>query len=679
MKTGNIGIRNLADIGVADIDVYGTDRRKKNNLFVATEKVKLRIGVFFDGTGNNRFNSENGYYNSSYYKNKLPLDTSNEKLYDKIKSENSSFWNSYSNIALLHDLYEEKKGRSKESNPEYQEVQLKFYIQGIGTKQDEVDDAPGLALGEGNFGVVERVKQACNEIVKSIKKSLDDIKDGKEIEISSIQFDVFGFSRGAAAARHFCNEVLKTKSIAEIISKRNNEKTNTTTKVKSINSTKIDNVKVVKPRNQMLSPTNTGSYLETVFNNTFKQQYPRENITIEFLGIFDTVISQMLEKYGIIDLIKDRKKFYDVASNLAINASLYRPTAPIKEKIIELGIEKALKVIKEKTDINPDDIPKINPSLSYPQIKKVFHIVANSEWRENFPITAVSDAKYYKEIFMPGAHSDIGGGYANTIVEKNILHFMDVSVKATDDVKQKMKIFREKLEQWYLDHQYCKNDASQKEIEWIETHHVLITLKHSTSFLYEMKDKSFMGNETEIINGDSTYTLIAKHYELHSTRTISNKLSLVSMNVMKHMAQSYGGVPFLDLSDSKLIPKPQHPEEYIIPDELYAYCEHMKKIAESGWKTKPDGSIEEYKDLFLNFKKKIYNLDLETYRLILNKFVHLSANYNKPLFSLLDHKQIAYTNVPQFNNKDEKEFQNPPYKRLFYTPKLSTSDKNNSH
>ncbi|WP_308006492.1 M12 family metallo-peptidase [uncultured Chryseobacterium sp.] len=30
MKTGNIGIRNLADIGIADIDVYGTNRRKKN-------------------------------------------------------------------------------------------------------------------------------------------------------------------------------------------------------------------------------------------------------------------------------------------------------------------------------------------------------------------------------------------------------------------------------------------------------------------------------------------------------------------------------------------------------------------------------------------------------------------------------------------------------------------------
>lgn len=122
--------------------------------------------------------------------------------------------------------------------------------------------------------------------------------------------------------------------------------------------------------------------MEIVFNKKFKYQYPQNEVTIEFLGIFDTVISQMLEKYGIIDLIKDRKKFYDAASDLAINASIYSPASGMIEKLIELGIEEALKIIKKETNINPDDIPKINPSLSYPQIRKVFHITANSEWRE---------------------------------------------------------------------------------------------------------------------------------------------------------------------------------------------------------------------------------------------------------------------------------------------------------
>jgi hypothetical protein len=145
------------------------------------------------------------------------------------------------------------------------------------------------------------------------------------------------------------------------------------------------------------------------------------------------------------------------------------------------------------------------------------------------------------------------------------------------------------------------------------------------------------------------------------------------------MAQNYGNVPFFEPDDSKLIPKPQHPEEYNLPEELSVYLEQMKKIAESGWRKKPDGKPEEYKNLFLDFQNKIYKLDPEIYRLILNKYVHLSANYNNPIISQLDHKQFAYTNVPQFNKKDEKEFQNPPYKRLFYTPKLSLQDTNNSH
>lgn len=70
MKIGNIGIKNPADIGISDIDVYGTNE-KKYEAFERTEKVKLRIGVFFDGTGNNKFNSDSVYYNKKYHKELL--------------------------------------------------------------------------------------------------------------------------------------------------------------------------------------------------------------------------------------------------------------------------------------------------------------------------------------------------------------------------------------------------------------------------------------------------------------------------------------------------------------------------------------------------------------------------------------------------------------------------------
>ena len=219
MKTGNIGIRNLVDIGVADIDVYGADKRKLQS-YSRTEKVKLRIGVFFDGTGNNRYNSDAVYYNPKYNPNYKPKPYNHPLQEDevhKIKGfksfvieSGSSYWNSYSNISLLHDLYEEKKDRSKEQNPKFQELQLKVYIQGIGTLRDEEDDKLGSGMGEGDRGVISRVEQACQDIADKIDAAFKSIAKQKPLEIVSIQFDVFGFSRGAAAARHFCNEVLKT-------------------------------------------------------------------------------------------------------------------------------------------------------------------------------------------------------------------------------------------------------------------------------------------------------------------------------------------------------------------------------------------------------------------------------------------------------------------------------------
>ncbi|MFY7845314.1 hypothetical protein [Chryseobacterium gambrini] len=195
---------------MADFDPYGTNKRKYK-AFEKTEKVQLRIGVFFDGTGNNRYNSDTVYYDPKY--NKPPLEQDKIEKIRNFKSfvieSGSSYWNTYSNIALLHDLYEEK--RKWEQDVKFQSLQMKFYIEDIGTLRDEEDDMVGSGMGEGERGVISRVEQACQNIADEIIKvfSARQKTIHKPLEIISIQFDVFGFSRGAAAARHFSNEVLK--------------------------------------------------------------------------------------------------------------------------------------------------------------------------------------------------------------------------------------------------------------------------------------------------------------------------------------------------------------------------------------------------------------------------------------------------------------------------------------
>jgi hypothetical protein len=64
----NIGIRDIASIGIANIDVYHTNNQKNKDIIPKNAiKLKLRIGVFFDGTGNNGYNSD-----AVYYKHELP-------------------------------------------------------------------------------------------------------------------------------------------------------------------------------------------------------------------------------------------------------------------------------------------------------------------------------------------------------------------------------------------------------------------------------------------------------------------------------------------------------------------------------------------------------------------------------------------------------------------------------
>ncbi|MEP6806468.1 MAG: hypothetical protein ABI892_18210, partial [Flavobacterium sp.] len=127
------------------------------------DAVNVYVGMFFDGTGNNRFNSEKTYYskiNSSeaYYKAdtipatfefiKTVRDKQEHEVNVKVKvADRDSYWNPYSNIVKLHDLYKEVTviDDKKEFGGEY--LILKQYVEGIGTKQDEADDVLGSAFG----------------------------------------------------------------------------------------------------------------------------------------------------------------------------------------------------------------------------------------------------------------------------------------------------------------------------------------------------------------------------------------------------------------------------------------------------------------------------------------------------------------------------------------------------
>lgn len=143
------------------------------NASMSCPDVVLELGVFFDGTGNNRDNAGLG--------------------------DEGSYANDLSNVAKLQSLYFEPERDLENACGGYAKRYESLYVEGIGTVRGEDDSRIGSGTGTGSTGVENRVFDAAIRIGQIINR----LSPG--IEPREIVMDVFGFSRGAAAARHFVN------------------------------------------------------------------------------------------------------------------------------------------------------------------------------------------------------------------------------------------------------------------------------------------------------------------------------------------------------------------------------------------------------------------------------------------------------------------------------------------
>ena len=148
------------------------------NIAQSCPKTTLEIGVFFDGTLNNRYN-----------------------VVSRMR-EDGSYQNALSNPALLYDRYK--------NGPTYNEPNAcggvgrafrSIYVEGPGSARGEEDDNAGFAFGQGATGVESRVLWGFRQVLRQIGLM------GGAPALEKVVLDVFGFSRGAAAARHFVNSI----------------------------------------------------------------------------------------------------------------------------------------------------------------------------------------------------------------------------------------------------------------------------------------------------------------------------------------------------------------------------------------------------------------------------------------------------------------------------------------
>lgn len=230
----------------------GLSRQKKNNQAdnqdAATNSQKnskvivkgkgLTVNIFFDGTMNNMFNSELRTKNNP---------TEKDQSSQNFMKDQTSYNNDLSNVALLYMAATQKGGKIEN-----------IYISGAGSATEtednyQLDDGKqGAGLGRGDTGVITRVDKAISDLKILLKK----------FQPEEAYLNVFGFSRGAFFARHFCYKIRKKDQ-----------------KIYSF----FDGV--------------TGSS-EPVIPDSFIHQ---KDLHIHLVGIFDTVSSEGVNHYNDVE------------------------------------------------------------------------------------------------------------------------------------------------------------------------------------------------------------------------------------------------------------------------------------------------------------------------------------------------------------------------------------------
>ncbi|MCP4489283.1 MAG: DUF2235 domain-containing protein [Gammaproteobacteria bacterium] len=263
-------------------------------------RIKIRFSLFFDGTLNNRTNVKEGVNSQAYKDAKSSIG-----LFNDIWGV-GSFENALSNIAKMEEYV----------NKNTDNYIFATYIEGQGTTNFKADSFQGKALGIAKTGVTQRAKKGLLAVVSTLNR----LNKSKIIEELSI--DVFGFSRGAAAARNFLHQAMNTKSRGRIPTRSLRQR------IESIG-------------------------------------FEIDKLEIEFAGLFDTV------------------------SSVGLPSNHKRNTQQLHLDAIS-------------------------------HAKDVVHLVAAEEHRKNFSLTNTNSVGS-KEIYLPGVHSDIGGGYPDNYDESELI------------------------------------------------------------------------------------------------------------------------------------------------------------------------------------------------------------------------------------------------------------------
>jgi len=364
---------------------------------------------------------------------KKELNTSEEENREKYireniladDDENSSFTNGESNISRLYNLY--AGADVKRDKTILPTNRFKLYESGAGThnpyiEEDYEEDSILFGSGFGGEKYLTKDKTGIEaHIIYACIKISEQLRASALGYINELYLDVFGFSRGAATARHFiCSILNEAEKSGENYSIKMKKEKNIFTPFFGDNGiVSIDGKRFYNPLNT--EKRYYGSGRSRIENPYFeKKKITIESINFRFVGLYDTV-----PHFGL-------QQANDFKS---LNLNFFK-------------------------DGNEE------------KIGQVVHLMAKDEFRFNFDAYSIfeninnelqktqgstlSGGKKFEEYFLPGAHSDVGGGY-NPSSETTLL-----TKKYVKDYEQIPEYIKNSIIAWNDKYNWLNTNKIQK-------------------------------------------------------------------------------------------------------------------------------------------------------------------------------------------------------------------------
>lgn len=310
-------------------------------------KLELTYGIFFDGTRNNMKNTEirKKVQGKGEFRN-VAATAEEREIFEKHAEDDNSFGNDFTNVARKYMCTQ--KGT------------YSLYVEGIATTDKEDDSGAGFKYGRGKTGVVGKVRNGCKALAEKVNEKFRGKDNIDEIELT---IDIFGFSRGAAAARNFAYN-LQLSAYAP----------------KSY-------YPPVEGAMEMEVDHETSEFM------AIEKSWVKDGLLPKF-GHFGTALLQAGIDRELVDTMIIKVRFIGVYDTVAS----YDPTCLLipnfKKKVGELHLHE----------------------LGAPE--KAVHFTAADEHRKNFSLTRFLpvDLKSGIERNFPGVHSDVGGSYNHDVM-----------------------------------------------------------------------------------------------------------------------------------------------------------------------------------------------------------------------------------------------------------------------